>query len=61
MTPEFPEGLGRGVPMYTPQFADMFRPHVIGGPAYYEYPESKLQATTENFIEKPNNTFCSIW
>ena len=30
ITPVFPEGLGRCVPMY-PQFAGMFRSHVIGG------------------------------
>ena len=37
----------------------MFRSHVIGGEpiAIITGHKSKLRAATENFIEKPNNTF----
>ena len=31
ITPVFPEGLGRGVPMYTHGSPECFRSHVIGG------------------------------
>ena len=31
ITPVFPEGLGRGVPMYTHASPVCFRSHVIGG------------------------------